>query len=274
MSMQTLPVRRLYNVLTTSTVTVAAGVVTIDGLLPFESSGVLLSNCQRLCTTACTLQITTVTPTVPSAPCECPYVWEMAIIMNGCSFDSTNRFFPDTKFYNYVDPTGALPTVNNIVASVVAQINANTYSKVTAAAVGSVGSYTAITLTEKDCGTTINGTCGFTVTFSSGTQATGTAHLEPTLGPVQMGREFAILPGYEFMQPAALVVPGATYCKYYLKVRPMGAVYDPHVINADTTPWIEYELYVRSDLSNFFSAWDTKLANEIQCLGATLDPAD
>ncbi len=262
MSLRTGPVTKVINSLATGTVTVSGGAVSIPSLgISFPVDAV--ESCYRSCTTACTPQVTTVTPLVPAAPCECPWTFEMVITRIHCNFERSWQIFEHNYTYNYVNPSGDAPTAALISASITAQINADPNSPVTA-----VDNTGTVTLTEKDCDTQ-NGTCGFRVSGNV-TQVTGTAHVDAILPLYEIQREFPNIPGFDFGYNPQTAFCANTYCVYYFKVKPYSEIHDPHVSNAYVSKYREFRLFVRSDLANITTDWDTELTGALTCLGAPL----
>lgn len=265
MSLTLLPVTRIFNSVDASTVVVSDGVVSIKGLPNFNVADVVA--CHRECTTPCVPQVVVVTPVVPTAPCECPWTFEMVIVRRSCGFERSEQVLPHTYSYNYTNPSGDPPTVALIVASVVAQINSDPNSCVTAVDTGNT--HTTITLTEKDCDSDKGRTCGFTVGGNSLTQTTSTAHVNPILPLWDVQRNFPILPGSEFSNPTTAFC-GSAYCRYYFKIRPAAIWKDPHVANATIERTMELELWVNRDDASFIADWDAELVAQFTCLGAPL----
>lgn len=262
MSIRTSPKRILFNTLTPATVVVAAGVVSIQGLPPFLAANVVAGNCYRACPAACTPQAVTITPTVPSATCACPWMWQMTVRKLPCYRTyRVQETFDTIAEYNYVDPNGATPTVAAIVDSIVLQINNDPSAVVTAVNNGSA----TFTLTEKDCDSE-NATCGFEAFFQSGTASAVTAHGDAVLTASELGREFAILPG-AFLTRPELTYCGS-YCKYAFRIKPITEVNDPHLSNAVTERYLDVEIYVNSSLANFAADWETEIDAAIACLAA------
>lgn len=262
MSIQTGPKRLLFNELTAASVNVASGVVTIQGLPPFLAAST--SNCFKECTKFCTEQVVTITPTIPSATCECPWLWTLKIVKKACTTTyRVQETFESSTEYNFGDPNGAPLTVNAIVASMLAQINGNEDSIITAVGVGAPGSYTAFTITEKDCDSD-TATCGFEYFVNSGTFSAITAHVAPILNRSQLAREFAILPGSMFTDPQ--LARQGEYCVYGFRINPINRVNDPHLADALTDRYLDVEIYVNSDLANFAADWDTPLLAAVTCL--------
>ena len=262
MSIQTGPKRLLFNTLTADSVNVASGVVTIQGLPPFLATST--SNCYKQCTTVCTEQVVTITPTIPSATCECPWLWTLQIVKKACTTTyRVQETFESSTEYNFGDPNGAPLTVNAIVTSMLAQINGNDDSIITAVGVGAPGSYTAFTITEKDCDSDL-ATCGFEYFVNSGTFSAITAHVAPILNRSQLAREFAILPGSMFSDPQ--LARGASYCVYGFRINPIRQVNDPHLADALTDRYLDVEIYVDNTLATFAADWDTPLLAAVTCL--------
>jgi hypothetical protein len=255
MSIQTGPKRLLFNALTADSVNVASGVVTIQGLPPFLA--VNAQNAFKQCTTACTPQSIRITPTIPSATCECPWLWTLKIVKKACTTTyRVQETFESAIEYNFGDPNGAPLTVNAIVTSIVAQINGNSDSIVTALAIGAPGAYTAFSITEKDCDSS-DASCGFEYFVNSGTYSNETLHVAPILNFSELAREFAILPGDIFGNPQ--LARNGNYCLYGFRINPIRQVNDPHLADALADRYLDVNIYVNSDLANFAADWDTPL---------------
>jgi hypothetical protein len=251
---------------------VNGGIVSIAGLPPFPTSAVTSANCFRACKTDCVKQAVTITPTVPSATCECPYLWEMRLVGLPClKTYRTDETFERVEEYNYTDKSGAALTVNAIVTSVVAQINGNPDSIITAAAVGSAGSYTDLAITEKDCDSE-HASCGFNVYVSTGTFSSATGHTGAILSDAEIAREFPIT-YMAFMNRPALAYCGS-YCKYNFRINGIGTIADLQMPNSTESRYLDVEIFVNKEASTFFTDWDTPLATALTCFGATLDPTD
>lgn len=272
MSIKLPPSRYLINTPTSATpsIVVAGGIVSFPGLAGMPPVTVTaVESCNRYCTTACTAQVTTVTPTVPTTPCECPWTYYLTIRMRGDLSEQTNKVFGRTGTYDYTDPSGAVPTVNAIIVGMVAQINGDPYSQVTAAPVGTAGSYTAITLTEDDCsGNTEASTTGFSVTITQGTQSTNTPAL-PALNYWAVKRVFMEKPGY-FAGIQEAPLENSNYCLYTMRVD-LGLSAGPHMANERADRYAEFQFYVRNDgTNNFKLGWDTPFATAVTCFGSIL----
>lgn len=268
MSIQTPPKRLVFSKLDAASVNVNAGVISIKGLPSFTAAEVSAASCGRACKTACVPQAVTLTPTVPSTTCECPWLWELKVVKLPCTKTYRSwEIFTHTENYNYTDESGAALTVNGIVTSIVAQINANPDSVVTAAAVGTAGSYTAFTLTEKDCDGQL-ATCGFDAFITSGAASAPTAHVGAILSDDEIAREFPIQE-MGFMSRPELAYCGS-YCKYVFTIDPVDRKADVAMPNGMIEVKLRVEIFVNKDLANFLTDWDTPLATALTCLGAPL----
>lgn len=270
MSIQTGPKRILLETLSANTLNINAGVISILGLPSFATAAVQAGGCSRTCPEACTPQVTTITPVVPTTPCECPWLYELKIVRNQClKTFRTHEAYPGTEPYNVQFFDSGAITVNAIVTSLLNQINANPDSTVIAAGVGTPGSYTALRLTEKDCDSE-NATCGFTAHVTTGTVVTGTAHVDAKLSATEVARNWPILPGSMFTRPQLAIC--GNYCVYTLKVNPINVLNDPHLADASVERYLELEIWVNSADPLFYTEWDTPLATELPCLGDALVP--
>ena len=263
MSITTQPLRLLFNTLSATSVNVAAGVVSIEGMPDFFASDVVAGSCYRACPAACTKSIWTVTPTVPTAPCECPWEFALRIVTRLCPGFGIRDTFNSARRYSYVEPAGGTPTVALITASITAQINSDPYSSVVA-----VDNTTTITLTEKSCDSETNRTCGFDVFLNSGTAVNGTPYVAPILPGDEVLMHWPVLPGSEFGNPSRATC--GSYCKYYFEIDPINRVKDPHLANAYVDRFLRVEIWVNSDLANFETDFDTPLVTVVDCLGAAL----
>lgn len=272
MSLTTMPKRIVFNTFTADTVQVNSGIVSIIGLPDFAAASVEAGSCYRSCPVACTKQIVTVTPTVPSSTCECPWAWSITIEGAPClKTYRTHEVFPRLAIYDYVDPNGATPTVDQIITSIVAQINSDPNSVVTAAAVGSTPNQTAFTLTEKDCDSD-NASCGFNAFVQSGTVATtggsNVAHVDAVLPASQVAREWPILPGHIFNRPE--IAYCGTYCVYRFRINPVAVSKDPHLSNAEVGRFLDVEIWANSAATGFNANFDDEIVAAITCLGEPL----
>lgn len=263
MSLTRQPDRFLFNAITADTVTVAGGIVTIEGIAPFTVASV--TACFRTCPVACVPQVITVTPTPPTSTCACPYEWTIEIRRSAClGTYRVQETFEMVEIYNYTSPTQTIPTQAEIAVSIAAQINSNPDSVVTATVVGG----NTFTLTEKDCDSD-KASCGFTAYIETGTIAvsggSNAAHVDAVLPASEVGREWPILPGSMFGRPGLAYC--GTYCVYRLTIDPVSRTKDPHLSNAMVDRFREIEIWVDSSLTNFQADWDTPLATAITCLG-------
>lgn len=267
MSMTRLPERKLFNALDTNSLDITSGVVTIQGLPSFNVADV--EQCFRVCKTACVAQVTTVVPTVPTTPCECPWNWSITIRRKPClDTGETDQLVTNGRMYDYQDNSGATPTVNEIITSIIAQIDADPNSNVTAAGIGGVGTYTSFTLTEKNCGDTFyNRTCGFEAFVTSGTVTytggSNVAHVDPIVPAWRAGKAFAILPGSAFTEPD--LARCGDYCIYHFRVNPSTQVKDPHLSNAMVDRFTEFEIWVDSTQANYATDWATDMEAAFDC---------
>lgn len=270
MSIQTRPVRLVFSSLDTNSIDTQGGVITIPGLPSFSAGEINNKFCSRACATPCVPQEVTITPTVPASTCECPYLWELKIIKLPCTRTyRTQESFQKTEFYNYTDESGAALTVNDIVESIVNQINDNPDSVVTAVPTGSQGSYTAFTITEKDCDSSF-ASCGFNAFISSGQFSAPTAHERAILNADEIAREFPIT-HMAFMNRPELAYCGE-YCKYQFRIIKIHEELEPHLANTLEDVYIDVEIFVNKSLPNFYTDWDTPIATAITCLGPALTP--
>lgn len=256
MSIHTKPIPLLLNSLAADTVVVSGGILTIKGLPPINIDNI--TNCTKQCPTACTKQVTTITPTIPASPCECPYEWELKVKREICYNGRTDYDAIRDSFYSFSDPSGATPTVNDIISSLLVEINSDPYAIVTAAGVGSEGSWTAITLTEKNCDTDPR-TCGFKVYFPSGTQTTGTAHVSAKLLADDMLREWGVQPGSFGERPNTALC--GVYCRYTIDVDPSGTTRDQNFDNAYVQRKMQVVIDVNSSLANYATDFETEMAD-------------
>lgn len=257
MSIRTLPIKKLFNSLTSTTVTVSGGVLTISGLGSFTIANILTGSCFRTCPTACTKGVYTITPVLPTTPCECPYEWMLTVQNRYCSNEGhTDGMTPRSEVYGYNSPNGATPTVSDIIDNIVDEINSNPYSQVTATKTGPVGAYTAMVLTEKDCDSD-RGTCGYDVSISGGTVVTTTAHVEAVLKADDQLRKFPIQPG-SFGSRPEVALCGA-YCVYRFTVKPLTTIESETIDHGYLFKDGQFELWVNSDLTNYVADFEEKM---------------
>lgn len=278
MSLQTPNNKIILNTLTADTLTIAAGVVTIEGLPSFESANVVAGECFRTCPSACVKQVVLITPTLPSATCECPWQWELILRTKRCADRQAHPqdLFGNPKQYLYGNPNATL-TVTDICENIASFINQDFTSPVVATLVGTPGSYTAIILEEKDCDGR-NATCGYEVNVNAGTiaytGATGgtptpaVAHTSAVLSPSQIKRANPILP-HHIMTDSDLA-HCSTYCVYQFKVKPMSEVNHTHLHDVSVERYQTFEIWVDNTLANLIADWDTPLIAELPCFGAAL----
>lgn len=261
MSLKTMPTTKIFNALSSGTVTVSGSTVSIPSMgITFDTGDVV--NCNRTCTTACTPQVVTVTPVIPTAPCECPWTFELILRRLSCGFERAQDVFEKSYVFNYLSPTGDLPTAANICTSIYNQIMTDPNRIVTV-----VNNGTTLTLTERDCDS-IDRTCGFAV-YGNVTVSVGTAHVDAILPIWEVQRNFPVIPGSEFGNPTTAFC-GTTYCKYYFHIKPYSTVRHTHISNAYVSREMELEIWVRSDLANITTDWDTELTGVLTCLGSPL----
>jgi hypothetical protein len=267
MSLNQAPVRIVMDSLNASSFVLSGTTIKITtphGPLPaFDQADVVATSCFKACPSACTLQETEIEVALPESTCECPWQWTLKVETVGC----TDRVYQPTDIwgnmrqYAYGEEGVAL-TVANIISNIVAQVNADPYSPVTAAA---NGGGTGIILTEKDC-SSAQKTCGFEVAVPPGNTVTvNTAHTDAVLGAVEIARLFPILPGMECNDP--ILPRGAKWCLYKFTVRTSSQLRDPHLHDvAVTTRETTYEIYVDNTLATFAANWDTEILAAISCL--------
>lgn len=283
MSLNTRPQKLIFNTLAADSVNVSGTTVSILGLPPFDVAEVDTNGCSRTCPTACTQQVITITPTIPSTTCQCPYVWSLTVMSGPCGGMQRNLLPQDLwgapKVYNVGDANTTL-TVNLIVAGIVAQINSDPTSGVQAWPVGTLGSYTAFILRERDC-TSDRATCGFSVQYDSGTTAvsgatggpvgaptTNIAHVDGVLTAAQVGRMNPILP-HMYMNRPNIAYCG-TYCVYTFTLHTRD-IRHTHLHDVKVPRYISYEIWVNNTAATFLADWDTPLATALECLGAPLE---
>lgn len=255
MSIHTMPIKRLLNSLAADSVVVAGGVLTIKGLPPIDIDTIV--SCTKQCPSSCTPQVITITPTLPASPCECPYEWELKVKRKICYNGRTDYDSIRDSMYSFSDPSGATPTVNDIISSFLVEIGSDPYAIVTVAGVGTEGSWTGITLTEKNCDTDPR-TCGFQVFFPSGTQITSVPHVSAKLLADDTLRLFGVQPG-SFGERQNVALCGV-YCVYTFEVDPLGQTRDQNFDNAWVIRKGSFEVYVNSSLVNYVTDFETEMA--------------
>lgn len=268
MSLKTAPRKLIFNTLNADSLNVAGGIMSIAGLEPFAVANVVTAGCFGACPAACTPQEVTITPTVPSATCECPWMWDITIRQLPCSdyLRATHVLPAAARTYNYVDPNESTPTVDAIIASVVAQINGDPYAIVTAVD-NADGTFT---ITEKNCDSGVDRTCGFSAFVTSGDLVVDDAHSGAVLSAEEIHREFPILPGHVLATPTQLAFCG-NYCKYRFKIKPVEEVADYHGANVYNHRYLEVEIYVNKLAATFAADWNTPITAALACL--TPNPA-
>jgi hypothetical protein len=134
MSVRTLPIKKVINAIDATTVVVAAGVVTINvpGSPPVSFLAADVRNCSRVCAAACTPGVWTITPIVPAEPCNCPFEWELLLKPIPCpgqiGLVGEGNLNGGFSQYSVNLPNGSTPTVAQIVAEAVYQINNSAYA--------------------------------------------------------------------------------------------------------------------------------------------------
>lgn len=266
MSLNQPPVKVLVNN-TNGVMSITNGVITfvnLKGINPFTVANV--EQAERVCSSACVSMVRTVTPAVPSTPCECPWTWTITITMRQCLDFRTDHIYGRQVTFSHQDPAGEIPTVSEIVDAIVDEINADPYRTVTATKTGSPGSYTAFVITERDC-TSATGTCGFDVDVTLGTVVETTPSTRPQLDYYALKQIFAERPGY-FWGSQEGPVAGDSYCLYRMRVF-HGQTNGPHLANERADRFMTYEFYVRRD-ATMVAQWDNPLVAELPSLGVPL----
>lgn len=167
-------------------------------------------NADICCGSTCTAQQDTVTIVIPES-CECPY--EPLVTIQGKQGDMQSIYggpFQKYEQYSGLNADGTTPTAAQAVTTIVASINANPYSLVTA----TDGAGDTIVITEKDC----SKSKGFTTYVIGGTVVTDTAHVNETLQTTDMAKLFPINWGMQGSTPE-LPIRGGCYCKWYFHLR-------------------------------------------------------
>ena len=256
MSLKPLPHIKKFDSLATTTLVISGTTIQIQGLPAFDAADVV--ECSKKCPSACVPQVVVVTPVVPTAPCACPWFFEMTVIRKSKGFRRVSGTFERSYLYEYTNPSGDAPTPTLIATSLVAQINADPNAPFTA--VDNTGSFT---LTEKDCDS-MDGTNGFEVFVNSGTVVVSTAHVNAVLPAYEVQQYFPVLPGSEYGNPNTAFC--GTYCVYHLRIKPVTESRDPHMAYAYVDREMEVELWVNNTLANFAADWDTELTGALACL--------
>lgn len=244
-----------FDALTADTFRVNGTLINIMGVPEFDSGSVV--NCRKECPSACVKQVDTITPVVPTAPCACPWVFELRIVRRSTGFQRVQGTFDKTFFFEYTNPNGDAPTAALISTSIVNQINSDPYSAVVA--VDLTGSFT---ITEKDCDT-MDGTRGFKTYSNSATIVNTTAHTRPVLPVHEVQQNFPVLPGDAF--GLANTANCGTYCRYQLEIRPISVTRGPHLANEFTERGLELDIWVNSSLANFAADWDNEWLASFNC---------
>ena len=265
MSLQLPAEKIVLNELTTGTLSISGGVISIQGLPDIPTANIVAGDCSRTCPSACTPQEVTVTVAIPDSTCECPWRWQIQLFANPCTHRGNplpQDVWRTNRVYSYGDPNVTL-TTTGIAASIVAQINGDEYAPVTAVD-NEDGTFT---LTEKDCDGQ-EATCGFIVAVNAGSFVEDEAHVNAVLSPTDVAQQWPILPMYAFTRPN--IAYCGTYCVYRFTVKPTREVPDPHLQDVYEERQVTYEIWVNNTLSNFLADWDNELVAEATCFGAAL----
>lgn len=256
MSFKPIPHIVKFDSLSASTLTITGSTVQIQGLPAFDVADVV--ECEKTCPTACVPQVVLITPVVPSAPCACPWFFEMTVVRKSKGFRRVSGTHERTYLYEYTNPSGDPPTAALIATSLTAQINSDPNAPFTATDGGGT-----ITLTEKDCDS-MDGTRGFNVYVNSGTVSVSTPHTSPILPAYEVQQYFPVLPGSQFGNPNTAFC--GTYCRYYLRIKPISTSRDPHLFFGWVEREMEVEIWVNNEVANFAADWDAELTGALTCL--------
>lgn len=276
MSVKTLPIKKVVNSIDANTVVVAGGVVTISipGAPPVRFLAADVRNCSSTCATSCTPGVWTVTPIIPEGACNCPFVFELLLKPIPCpgqvGLVGEGNLNGGFSQYNVTLPSGVTPTVDQVVDQIVDQINSSAYRFVTAAKVGTPGSYTAFTLTERNCNTEyvsgqIRKTCGVQVLTNGSTVVNETPHVSAKYTSDDAFRDFPVGHG-QFGLRSDLTACGA-YCKFYFRIVPSVANAPAHMTDHGLiTREMELEFVVNTQDTDYVAMWNNKLAAAISCI--------
>jgi hypothetical protein len=253
------PERIILNDLSSPTlVTVSGGKVFIEGYGGILDPAAVVS-CFDQCPAACVPEVQTVQVVIPTT-CECPYEWGLTIKAHPRLQDySVQQTFGKSLFYGWSDPAGGTPTATQTAAGVVANINADPFSPVTAVDLGAG----LIQLTEKNCDY-VTGTAGFRAYTDSGTVITVTAHVEAKLSAGYLNKLFPIQPGF-FGATPKLTTCG-TYCLYKFVLRGSGNIQDIDMSSTFSDYEQEVELYVNNTNAVTYAAFHAALAAQFPCI--------
>lgn len=199
------PARKSIKVLTADAVKLVGGILHISGEPPLAATNV--KNCNLACAGTGTARVVTICASIPET-CECPFVWSVVVKhhpdLTQYDTDDVVQNWND-KIYEFAKPDGSAPTALEVAAGIVAQINADPSSPVTAAAVECVEGEgnTGIQLTGKTNGLTFD---AYTV---YGTVTVTTAGSPDVLTEKYMQKLFPITHG-KFGE-----IPPSTFCGNY-----------------------------------------------------------
>jgi hypothetical protein len=278
MSVRTIPIKKVVNSIEAGTVAVSSGVVTIrvPNAAPVSFLAADVRECSRTCAVACTPGVWTVTPIVPSTPCNCPFIWELTISGISCSGQvglvGEGNFNGGFGSYTASLPSGVTPTVSEIIQQIVLAINSDPYRVVNAVAVGDPGEETAITITERNCQTEyVSGmmrrTCGVRIISNSATIVNGTPHVDSIYSSNDAYRDFPVGFG-QFGLRSDLTACGA-YCKFYFRIVPDAANMVAHMADHGLiTREMELEYVVNTQDADYVAMWNNELAAVITCIPA------
>jgi hypothetical protein len=218
-----------------------------------------VTECFLQCPVACTPQVSTVQVVIPTT-CECPYEWGLTIkVKPRLTSYEVQQTFGKSLFYGWSDPAGGTPTAVQTAAGVVANINADPFSPVSAVNLGGG----LIQLTEKNCDY-ITGTAGFSAYTDSGTVLTPTPHVEAILSAGQLNKLFPIQPGM-FGAAPKLTFCG-TYCQVHLVIKGNGNIQDIDMSSTFSDYVQEVDIYVNNTDAVAYAAFVAAIEAAIPCL--------
>ena len=249
------PENILINSLSATTVTTITGGVNIEGYGDLLEAEIL--ECYIKCIDDCTLKVVTVVIAVPTT-CECPFEWTITIKCKPDGSYETQETFPVERLYNYTDPAGGVPAVDDVGAAIAANVNADPYACVTASY--DSGSNT-LTFTAKDCEHNFD---VFTPFITGNGIDVVTPFTPAFLTDKKLAQMFPIKPGSFGSRPA--LTNCGDYCIYHFKLRSTNDVQDISAANHYNGYEREVNFVVKSDLATYDAQWKDELLAAFDCL--------
>ena len=218
-----------------------------------EILSVNVLDCTITCEDDCVPKIVTVAVDIPTS-CECPYEWSLTIECKPNLTGEVQNTFSTRRLYTYMDPAGGTPTDNATATQVVADINADPNTCVTA----TVSPAGTIRLTAKDC------THDFSAYTSAGVVTIVTPFTRQLIDADYFAKLFPIQPGAFGARPKLTYC--GSYCIYHLKIRSTNDTQDISAANHYNGYEREVYFVVNTDDANYTAMWHDELQTAIPCL--------